>query len=119
MRVRVCAACSWRTGDSYDRFLTGLAISSYVACNESTAPRRLPGREIAMNELLQHPQPPPSVIQKLMASPTIHIAPGMIVTQDGEISGHLGPEAAGAVLMLQATFTDETKAAAFWDAAFP
>jgi hypothetical protein len=72
-----------------------------------------------MTELLQHPQPPAGVIEKLMAAPTVHIAPGMIVTQDGEVCGDLGPEAAGAILMLQATFTDETKAAAFWEAAFP
>ena len=72
-----------------------------------------------MTELLQHPQPPATVIEKLMASPTVSIAPGMIVTQHGDVSGHLGPEAAGAVLMLQATFTDEAKAAAFWEAAFP
>ncbi len=72
-----------------------------------------------MTELLEHPQPPVAVIEKLMASPTVSIAPGMIVTQDGEESGHLGPEAAGAILMLQATFTDQTKAEAFWEAAFP
>lgn len=72
-----------------------------------------------MTELLAHPQPPPAVIEKLMASPTTQIAPSMIISQDGDVSGHLGPEAAGAVLMLQATFTDEAKAAAFWEAAFP
>jgi hypothetical protein len=72
-----------------------------------------------MTELLEHPQPPATVIQKLMASPTVSIAPGMIVTQNGETAGHLGPEAAGAILMLQATFTEESKASAFWEAAFP
>jgi heme-degrading monooxygenase HmoA len=42
----------------------------------------------------------------------------VIGTQQGP-DGHLGPEAAGAILMLQATFTDPEGSAAFWKALVP
>jgi heme-degrading monooxygenase HmoA len=40
----------------------------------------------------------------------------VLATQEGP-DRHLGPEAAGAVLILQATFVDEERAAQFWQAA--
>jgi heme-degrading monooxygenase HmoA len=48
--------------------------------------------------------------------PGIEIAPTIFVRQPGP-EGHRGPEAAGAVLMLQATFTNPEGARSFWDAA--
>ena len=50
--------------------------------------------------------------------PGVQIAPTVLATQRGP-EGHLGPEAAGAILMLQATFADPTGVARFWSAAVP
>jgi len=68
-----------------------------------------------MSELLTGP-PPPGTISRLAAIPGARFAPTVLGTQEGP-DRHLGPEAAGAILLLQATFVDEVKAAQFWDAA--
>jgi heme-degrading monooxygenase HmoA len=60
--------------------------------------------------------PSPDVLSRMLAIPQLHVAPTMLVTQQGP-DGHLGPDAAEAILVLQATFTDPEGAAAFWDAA--
>lgn len=54
----------------------------------------------------------------MSAIPGMQIAPTILATQQGP-DGHLGPEEAGAILMLQATFVDPEGAAAFWHAAVP
>jgi heme-degrading monooxygenase HmoA len=69
-------------------------------------------RENAMVELLTTP-PPMEAIAKMTAIEGVRIAPTVLGTQQGP-DGHLGPEAAGAVLILQATFVDEDRAAEFW-----
>ena len=58
----------------------------------------------AMTELLTIP-PPPEAIHSMLQIPRTQIAPTILATQQGP-DGHLGPEAAGAILMLQATFAD-------------
>jgi heme-degrading monooxygenase HmoA len=68
-----------------------------------------------MPELLTMP-PPAEAIARMAAVEGVNITPAVLSTQRGP-DGHLGPEAAGAVLILQATFTDEERAAAFWQAA--
>lgn len=68
-----------------------------------------------MVELVTGP-PPPAVIARIGAIAGVAMTPAMLVTQRGP-EGHLGPEAAGALLILQATFADADKAAGFWDAA--
>jgi hypothetical protein len=70
-----------------------------------------------MTELLTGP-PPPDAIAAMAAIPGLAIAPGVLVTQEGP-AGTLGPEGAGAVLLLQATFADVDHAAGFWAAAVP
>jgi heme-degrading monooxygenase HmoA len=65
-----------------------------------------------MLELLTMP-PPPELIAKLTAIKGVRIAPTVLTTQQGP-DGHLGPEAAGAVLILQATFVDKQGAERFW-----
>jgi heme-degrading monooxygenase HmoA len=54
----------------------------------------------------------------MAAMPGVQIAPTILATQQGP-EGHQGPEAAGAVLMLQATFIDAEGAGGFWEAAVP
>src|SRR5437879_2382809 len=71
----------------------------------------------AMTELLTIP-PPPETIHSMLQIPRTQIAPTILATQQGP-DGHLGPEAAGAILMLQATFADADGAAKFWAAAVP
>jgi heme-degrading monooxygenase HmoA len=66
----------------------------------------------AMVELLTQP-PPLEAIAKMTAVEGVRIVPAVLGTQQGP-AGHLGPEAAGAVLILQATFVDEERAAQFW-----
>jgi heme-degrading monooxygenase HmoA len=66
-----------------------------------------------MVELLTAP-PPGDVINRLVAIPGVRITPTVLASQEGP-EGQLGPEAAGAILMLQATFVDEAKAAEFWN----
>jgi heme-degrading monooxygenase HmoA len=68
-------------------------------------------------ELLTLP-PPPEAIAAMAAIRGVQIVPTILATQQGP-EGHLGPEAAGAILMLQATFTDPAGAARFWEAAVP
>lgn len=70
-----------------------------------------------MTELLTLP-PPPSAIEAMVAIPGLAIAPSVLVTQKGP-SAALGPDGAGAVLLLQATFVDPAGAAEFWAAAVP
>ena len=62
--------------------------------------------------------PPPEAIAAMSAIDGVHIAPTILATQTGPV-GHLGPEEAQAVLMLQATFADTDGAARFWEAAVP
>ncbi len=68
-----------------------------------------------MVELLTSP-PPPDAIGRMLAIEGIRVAPTMLASQQGP-ERHLGPEAAGAVLILQATFADEAHAAGFWTTA--
>jgi heme-degrading monooxygenase HmoA len=68
-----------------------------------------------MAELLTVP-PPMDVIVGMAAIPGVAIESSVLVTQSGP-DARLGPEGAGAVLMLQATFVDEERAARFWEAA--
>jgi heme-degrading monooxygenase HmoA len=68
-------------------------------------------------ELLTLP-PPPEAIAAMAAIPRSQIVPTVVGTQQGP-DGHLGPEAAGAILMLQATFTDAEGSASFWKALVP
>lgn len=68
-------------------------------------------------ELLSLP-PPPEAIAAMSSLAGVQIAPTILATQSGP-DGHLGPEAAGAILMLQATFADPDGAARFWAAAVP
>jgi hypothetical protein len=70
-----------------------------------------------MTELLTLP-PPPEAIAAMAALPRSHIAPIVLGTQQGP-DGQLGPEAAGAILVLQATFTDPAGSDAFWKALVP
>lgn len=65
-----------------------------------------------MVELLTQP-PPMEAIARMTAVDGFNVAPTALATQQGP-DGHLGPEAAGAVLILQATFVDEERAAEFW-----
>jgi heme-degrading monooxygenase HmoA len=74
-----------------------------------------PLQEAAMVELLTTP-PPMEVIARMTAIEGVQVVPTVLATQQGP-DGHLGPEAAGAVLILQATFVDEARAAEFWDRA--
>jgi heme-degrading monooxygenase HmoA len=68
-----------------------------------------------MIELLMQP-PPPEAIARMTAIEGVRITPTILATQQGP-ERHLGPEAAGAVLILQATFADESRAAEFWSTA--
>jgi hypothetical protein len=70
-----------------------------------------------VTELLTLP-PPPEAIAAMAAIPNSRIAPIMLGTQQGP-DGRLGPEAAGAILILQATFTDPNGSVAFWKALVP
>jgi heme-degrading monooxygenase HmoA len=62
--------------------------------------------------------PHPEALSAMLAIPGVQVAPTILATQQGP-DGGLGPESAGAVLMLQATFSDAAGARAFWDAAVP
>jgi heme-degrading monooxygenase HmoA len=68
-----------------------------------------------MTELLTLP-PPGEAISAMLAIPRTQIAPTILATQQGP-DGDLGPESAGAILVLQATFTDPGGAQGFWAAA--
>src|SRR6186997_2224747 len=65
-----------------------------------------------MVELLSQP-PPPEAIARMVAIEGVQVVPTVLATQQGP-ERHLGPEAAGAVLILQATFIDPDGAAEFW-----
>ena len=65
-----------------------------------------------MVELLSGP-PPMDVLARMVAIEGVHVTPTVVAVQEGP-ARHLGPEAAGAILILQATFIDEDRAAAFW-----
>jgi heme-degrading monooxygenase HmoA len=71
--------------------------------------------EVVMIELLTTP-PPMEVIARMVAIDGVQVTPTIVATQQGP-EGHLGPEAAGAILVLQATFADEARAAGFWNEA--
>lgn len=66
-------------------------------------------------DLLTTP-PPGSAIARMLAIEGVNVTPTMLATQQGP-DRHLGPEAAGAVLILQATFVDPDRAAEFWETA--
>jgi heme-degrading monooxygenase HmoA len=68
-----------------------------------------------MTQLLALP-PPPEAIAAMLAIPRTQIAPTILATQQGP-DGELGPESAGAILVLQATFSDPQGASGFWAAA--
>jgi heme-degrading monooxygenase HmoA len=70
-----------------------------------------------VTELLISP-PPAEAIQAMAAIPGVRITPSVLATQTGA-EGDVGPEEAGAVLMLQATFATAEGASAFWTAAVP
>lgn len=70
-----------------------------------------------MTQLLILP-PPPETITAMEAIPRSQTAPALFGIGQGP-DGDLGPEAAGAVLMLQATFSDPDGCAAFWKALVP
>jgi heme-degrading monooxygenase HmoA len=60
--------------------------------------------------------PPADAITAMLEIPRTQVAPTIMGTQAGPV-GHLGPEEAGAILLLQATFTDPDGATAFWASA--
>jgi hypothetical protein len=62
--------------------------------------------------------PPPEVAAAMAAIPGMQMTPSMLVVQNGP-EGHAGPEAAGAILWLQATFVREEGARCFWEASVP
>jgi heme-degrading monooxygenase HmoA len=72
---------------------------------------------VVMPDLLTVP-PPPEAISAMVEIPRLQITPGVLATQQGP-DGDLGPESAGAILMLQATFADVEGAQRFWAAAVP
>src|SRR3954464_4028471 len=53
----------------------------------------------------------------MLAIDGVQVTPTMLATQQGP-DRHLGPEAAGAVLILQATFADPDRAAGVWATAY-
>jgi heme-degrading monooxygenase HmoA len=70
-----------------------------------------------MAELLTLP-PTPEAISAMIAIPRMQITPTILATQQGP-DGGFGPEAAEAILILQATFTRAEGAEKFWAAAVP
>lgn len=68
-----------------------------------------------MTELLSLP-PPPDVLASLAGINGMRMGPTMLNVQEGP-EGHRGPEGAAALLLLQATFSREDRAEAFWRAA--
>jgi heme-degrading monooxygenase HmoA len=57
--------------------------------------------------------PPADAIAAMTAINGLQVVPALLNTQSGPES-HLGPESAGAILVLQGTFVDEAKFAEFW-----
>jgi heme-degrading monooxygenase HmoA len=70
-----------------------------------------------MTQLLIVP-PPPEVLSAMLAIPRVRVEPATLTTQQGP-EGGLGPESAGAILILQATFASAAGAQSFWEAAVP
>jgi heme-degrading monooxygenase HmoA len=70
--------------------------------------------EVAVTQLLSVP-PPPDAIATFNAIEGVRIGPATLSVQEGPEPG--GPERAGALLLLQATFSDEDRAGGFWRAA--
>lgn len=70
-----------------------------------------------MTDLLT-PAPPPEAIARMAAIPDLSITPSILVAQEGP-DGPLGPESAGAILLLQATFSNAERQEGFWAAAVP
>src|ERR1700680_1304535 len=70
-----------------------------------------------MTELLTLP-PTPEAISAMVAIPKMSITPTILATQQGP-DGALGPESAGAILILPATFSRPDGAEKFWGAALP
>ena len=70
-----------------------------------------------MTELLT-PAPPADAIARMAAIPGLSITPSILVAQEGP-DGSLGPEGAGAILVLQATFSNAERQEGFWAAAVP
>ena len=70
-----------------------------------------------MTDLLT-PAPPPEAITRMAAIPGLSITPSILVAQEGP-DGSLGPEGAGAILPLQATFSNAERQEGFWAAAVP
>jgi heme-degrading monooxygenase HmoA len=68
-----------------------------------------------MIELLTQP-PPAEAVARITATAGVRVTQTVLGTQQGP-DGHLGPESAGALLLLQATFVDEARAAEFWSTA--
>ena len=71
----------------------------------------------AVTGLLTLP-PPPEAREAMAAIPGMRTAQVMFGTQQGP-GGHRGPEQAGAIVLLQATFTDPEGFTAFWKAQVP
>jgi hypothetical protein len=67
---------------------------------------------------LQTLPPPATAIEAMSSIPGLAISPSILVAQQGPDTA-LGPEGAGAVLMLQATFASAEGAEGFWQAAVP
>lgn len=57
--------------------------------------------------------PPPEATAAMQAIDGVRIVPVMLNTQSGP-EGHLGPESAGAILVLQGTFAAEDRFREFW-----
>jgi heme-degrading monooxygenase HmoA len=72
-------------------------------------------QEAAVTQLLSIP-PPPDALATLTSIEGVRMAPTMLNIQEGP-ERHWGPEGAGALLLLQATFSDEERAHGFWRAA--
>ena len=62
--------------------------------------------------------PQPDAIAAMLAIPDVAIVPSILATRS-EQDAALGPEGAGAILVLQATFADPVGAEHFWAAAVP
>lgn len=63
-------------------------------------------------ELITGP-PPAAAIAAMTATPGVRLVPTALLTQDGPACG-LGPESAGAILLLQGTFVDRGRFDEFW-----
>lgn len=60
--------------------------------------------------------PPSDEVKAIVGSiPGVSFTPGVVVAQEGP-EGHLGPESAGAILVLQVMLADEERAERFWQA---